>query len=487
MSSSTLTPASAGAPARGDGLIEPKDAPRSGPVPSAVGPHGTPALASGTADEAVLECHHLGKLYHIYERPQDRLKQALLRPLRRQFYREFWALRGVTFEVRKGEAVGILGRNGAGKSTLLQIIAGTMAPTEGEVRVRGRVAAMLQLGSGFNPDFTGRENVFLAGSILGITRREMDERFDEVAAFADIGSFLDQPIKTYSSGMQARLAFAVSFSVQPDLLIVDEILAVGDIGFQSKCIARLRKMRDDGLTMLFVSHSPDAVRSTCQKGLFLDGGQPRYFGPAESATNAYLAHVREATNQEALAGEQSFLGGSVRFEREVPGQLRYGSGHVQIEHVEVLDAKGEPRRAFNLHDEVTIQATVRAKVDVDHVNISFLVRDMTGVDVMGTATCDELEKLPALRAGESLSVRFTFENRLRDGNYGVCLAVNRVTRRDYSDVVLFDQVDGVAAFAVMRSQDRPVHYKFHQPVAVKVDQPRAGATSGVAHTDGRPA
>jgi lipopolysaccharide transport system ATP-binding protein len=160
---------------------------------------------------------------------------------------------------------------------------------------------------------------------------------------------------------------------------------------------------------------------------------------------------------------------------------------VQIEHVEVLDAKGEPRRAFNLHDEVTIQATVRAKVDVDHVNISFLVRDMTGVDVMGTATCDELEKLPALRAGESLSVRFTFENRLRDGNYGVCLAVNRVTRRDYSDVVLFDQVDGVAAFAVMRSQDRPVHYKFHQPVAVKVDQPRAGATSGVAHTDGRPA
>lgn len=459
-SSGSVPPASAAA------LVEPRAT-----------PHGGVVATSTATEEPVLSCQHVGKLYHIYERPQDRLKQALLRPLGRRYYRDFWALRGVTFEVRRGEAVGILGRNGAGKSTLLQIIAGTMAPTEGEVRVRGRVAAMLQLGSGFNPDFTGRENVYLAGSILGITRREMDDRFDEVAAFADIGGFLDQPIKTYSSGMQARLAFAVSFSVQPDLLIVDEILAVGDIGFQSKCIARLRKMRDDGLTMLFVSHSPDAVRSTCQRGLFLEAGQARYFGPAEAATNAYLAHVREATNQEALAGEQAFLGKSVRFENQVPGQLRYGSGHVQIERVEVSDARGEPRRAFNLHDVVTIEATVRAKVDVDHVNLSFLVRDMTGVDVMGTATCDEVEgPLPKLRAGEVLTVSFSFENQLRDGNYGVCLAVNRVTRRDYSDVVLFDQVDGVAAFAVIRSQDRPVHYKFHQPVEVRVGTPMQAAT-----------
>ena len=231
--------------------------------------------SSPSASEPIVSVHDLGKCHRIYDRPQDRLKQALLRG-RRKYYREFWALRGISFDVHRGESLGIVGRNGSGKSTLLQLIAGTMAPTEGEVEVHGRVAAMLELGTGFNPEFTGRENVFLQGAMLGIGRREMEARFDTIAAFADIGAFIDQPVKTYSSGMTARLAFAVAFAVEPDVLIVDELLAVGDLAFQARCLSRLRQLRDRGLTMLFVSHSPDAIRSICGKGLFLIDGTARW-------------------------------------------------------------------------------------------------------------------------------------------------------------------------------------------------------------------
>jgi lipopolysaccharide transport system ATP-binding protein len=415
--------------------------------------------------ESVIACREVGKCYHIYDRPQDRLKQALLRWTGRRYYREFWALRGVSLEVAQGESVGIIGRNGSGKTTLLQLIAGTVAPSEGEVRVRGRVAAMLELGSGFNPEFTGRENVYLGGAVLGISRREMEARFDEIAAFADIGEFLDQPLKTYSSGMAARLAFALAFSVEPDVMIVDEILAVGDIGFQQRCLARLRRLRDNGLTLLFVSHSPDAVRSLCERVLFLDHGQARYVGDAERGIDLYLSFMREETNRQVLLTEKA-LTKTIPFQTSAKGKLRYGSGHVQIEGVRMLDAQGEECGAFGLGEAISIEATILAMVDLDHVSVSFLVRDMTGVDLMGTTLFDERMEWPAMRAGERRRVRFTFENRLHPGHYGISLAAHRVSRRDYSDNVLLDQVDGCAAFLVVGNPDRPVHYKFFQPVAI---------------------
>ena len=421
------------------------------------------AASPADVGEAVIEVDDVSKRYRVYDRPQDRLKQAFLRW--RQYYREFWALRGVSLRVARGEAVGIVGRNGSGKSTLLQIIAGTLAPTVGAVRVRGRVAAMLELGTGFNVEFTGRENVFLNGAILGLTRREMEERFDDIAAFAEIGDFMDQPLKTYSSGMVARLAFAVAFSVDPDVLIVDEILAVGDIGFQQKCLARLRSLRDNGLTMLFVSHSVDAVRSVCQRALVLVDGRPAYLGRAEQAVNLYLSYIRQETNRAALA-QQGDLAAPIALSSTVGGHTRYGTGHVQIERVELVDAEGRPCRAFVLGDVIALEATVRAHVDAKDVSVSFLVRDMTGVDLMGTTTFDERIILPPLPRGAAMTVRFRFTINLRPGNFGVCLAVNRVSSRDYSDVILFDQVDGCAAFMVLGDPDRPVHYKFHQPVSI---------------------
>jgi ABC-type polysaccharide/polyol phosphate transport system ATPase subunit len=233
----------------------------------------------------------VGKMHRIYDSPQDRLKQMLWRG-RRSYGREFWALRDVSFEVNRGEALGIIGRNGSGKSTLLQIIAGTMAPTEGEVQVSGRIAALLELGSGFNPEFTGRENVFLNGAILGIERAEVERRFDDIAAFADIGSFIDQPVKTYSSGMVMRLAFSVAASIEPEILIVDEALSVGDVYFQHRCMRRIKQLVDAGTTLLFVSHATDTVKRFCQRGLWLDSGVAHYFGEAGVAAERYLAFMR---------------------------------------------------------------------------------------------------------------------------------------------------------------------------------------------------
>lgn len=418
--------------------------------------------------DAAITVRSAGKVYQVYDQPQDRLKQALFRW--RKYHREFWALRNVSFEVERGTALGIVGRNGSGKSTLLQIIAGTLTPSEGEVRVVGRVSALLELGSGFNPEFTGRENVFLNGAILGIPRTEMERRFDDIAAFAEIGEYIDQPVKTYSSGMYARLAFAVAISVDPDILIVDEILAVGDMGFQQKCLSRLREMRDNGLTLLYVSHSPDAVKSVCDRGLFLVRGQAVYFGGAGEAVDRYLRHIREQTNKAALEREQA-LARPVEFKTNVPGRIRYGTGHVQIEHVELRDAAGAPCRAFRFGDPVTLEVALLSTLAVSDLSVSFLIRDQVGVDLLGTTTFDEHAVLPPLEPGGRCVVRFTFGALLHGGNYGVSVAVTRVRKRDYSDNVLFDQIDACLAFAVVSDPARPVHYKVHQPVTIAHEVP----------------
>lgn len=248
-----------------------------------------------SSENAVIQVDAVGKCFSIYDRPEDRLKQFFMPKIRAfsgqaqpNYHREFWALKDVSFEVGKGQAVGIIGRNGSGKSTLLQIITGTMTPTYGSVVTQGRTAALLELGSGFNPEFTGRENVYLNGSLLGLTHAQIDDKFDYIAGFADIGDHLDQPVKTYSSGMMLRLAFAVQVAVETEILIIDEALAVGDARFQLKCFRRLEEIKAQGTTILFVSHATELVRSFCDFGLVLENGKAIYWGEAKAATVKYL-------------------------------------------------------------------------------------------------------------------------------------------------------------------------------------------------------
>lgn len=256
------------------------------------------------SSEFAIAIRDLSKVYQIYERPQDRLKQMLWRG-RRRFHDEFWALRDINFDVKKGETVGIVGRNGSGKSTLLQVICGTVTPTTGSVERNGRLSALLELGSGFNPEFTGRENVFLNGAIIGLSRSEMETRFDKIAAFADIGNFIDSPVKHYSSGMFARLAFSVAIHVDPEILIVDEILAVGDAAFQRKCLNKFYEIREAGCSILFVSHDQYQVKSICQRAIYLENGFQKLFGPAGYVIDEYMIDMEGKAAKTTLADDQS--------------------------------------------------------------------------------------------------------------------------------------------------------------------------------------
>lgn len=244
-----------------------------------------------SSDDVAIRVENLSKCYQIYEHPRDRLLQMLARG-RKQYFREFWALRDVSFDVRKGETVGIIGRNGSGKSTLLQMVCGTLSPSSGVVRTNGRVSALLELGSGFNPEFTGRENIYMNGSVLGLTEADIATRYEEIVAFSEIGDFIDQPVKTYSSGMVVRLAFAVSVYVDPDILVVDEALAVGDAAFQYKCLDRLKQMTQSGVTLLFVSHDIGMVQNFCDRAIYLNNGEIKAQGASDNLAELYMMDIR---------------------------------------------------------------------------------------------------------------------------------------------------------------------------------------------------
>lgn len=245
-----------------------------------------------SSSKPVVSVVDLSKCYHIYEKPGDRLKQSIYPRLQRvlgrsprTYFHEFWALRNISFEIEKGETIGVIGRNGSGKSTLLQLICGTLTPTSGIVETNGRLAALLELGSGFNPEFSGVENVYLNGALLGLSKDELDARFDDIAAFADIGEFIKQPVKMYSSGMFVRLAFAINIMSQPDIMVVDEALAVGDMNFQAKCMTALKRRQENGTTVLFVSHDIGSIKNLCSRGIYLEHGELKSIGPAAKILN----------------------------------------------------------------------------------------------------------------------------------------------------------------------------------------------------------
>ncbi|HZW10225.1 MAG TPA: ABC transporter ATP-binding protein [Phycisphaerales bacterium] len=350
--------------------------------------------AGGAPREPAIELRAVGKCYQIYKRPADRLKQALTR-WRRTYYREFWAVRDVTFTLHKGETLGIIGRNGSGKSTLAQMIAGTLSPTEGEVRVHGQVSALLELGAGFNQEFTGRENVYLAGAIRGFSRKEINRLFGRIVEFADIGDFIDQPVKTYSSGMYVRLAFAVAAQVRPEILVVDEALAVGDVFFQQKCH---RYMREDlaGATKLIVTHDLNAVANHCDRAIVMHRGRVAFEGPPLGA----IAFYTRIVHNERFGGAAPVDQGDFRSANspasappedpvpwtDVDEAHRGGAGEVLIERVAITDPNGEAVRTLQPGDAFACHYQVSTAAPKANLIFGVMVYDRFGKAICGDNT-----------------------------------------------------------------------------------------------------
>lgn len=392
-----------------------------------------PPVRAGDAPIAI-HAENLGKVYHIYNRPEDRLKQALWR-WRKTYHREFWALKNVSFDVRRGESVGLIGRNGAGKSTLLQIVAGLLSPSTGSVRVSGRVVPLLELGSGFNPEFTGRENVFLYGQLLGLSPDFLKEKFADIAAFADIGMFIDQPVKTYSSGMHARLAFSVAAFVKPDILIVDEILAVGDAAFKAKSGRVFHRLRDEGCTILLVAHDPYLIRTFCQRAIYLRQGEQVAFGSADMVTEKYQREIEAAQLKDGSVENPTPTG---------PSADLTALGLFSIRGVELLDESGAPTSQVKCGQGMKLRFRYKTlRQGAERVTFVFSLYRHDGLYICGNTTL--MDKLPAFRPGSEGTVEIDFPDvRLLAGNY-----VWRVAIDDDRAFGIYTEANGACPFGVV--------------------------------------
>ena len=357
--------------------------------------------------EVAVRVQNLGKCYQIYDKPHHRLWQGLFRG-RKQFFRQFWALKHVSFDIRRGETIGIVGRNGSGKSTLLQLICGTLTPTSGLVQTKGRIGALLELGAGFNAEFTGRENVFLNGTLHGMTRREIEERFDSIAAFADIGDFIDQPVKTYSSGMYMRLAFSIAVAVEPEILIVDEALSVGDLAFQNRCMARIREMSERGATILFVSHDLSTSRVICHRAIWLDGGQIMEIGePIKVCSSYYVASLGRSAHPD-LSGEV------------IPQQE---TGMARFVDARVIDWSSTRSATFSVGDRLAVRFSLHAMDDLEPSVFAISIYRADGDWLIGQSSREAEVLWPKCQRGEKLSGEVVFDRLcLAPGEYRIVLA-----------------------------------------------------------------
>jgi lipopolysaccharide transport system ATP-binding protein len=363
-------------------------------------------------DEPVISVRNLSKCFPVFDKAHHPLLNALYRG-RRKFHREFWALRDVSFHVNRGETVGIVGRNGSGKSTLLQLICGTLAPTAGCAEAHGRVAALLELGAGFNPEFSGRENVFLNGAILGLTRAEVAARFDEITRFADIGDFIDQPVKTYSSGMFVRLAFAVAINVEPDILIIDEALAVGDTAFQTKCLSRIRTMQRAGVAILMVTHSSNTVVEYCDRAIYLRHGELKMVGECREVITGYANDLVAEEGGIALEQSPSAIGAAEPRGGTVAVSGLAETARTQIAKVSIRDHGGVERGAFKSGEDVCIDVVIDLSVANTKPCFGIQVSSIDGIALWSATTLQmNLSVKPLTRSG-----RHSFSWRLQ-ANFG---------------------------------------------------------------------
>ena len=434
------------------------------------------------SEDIAISLQNVSKCFKRYARPVDRLKEILLPGTSRTS--EFWALKDINLEIEKGQTVGIVGRNGSGKSTLLQMIARTLTPTTGEVVVRGRVSALLELGSGFNPEFTGRQNVFFNARLLGLSQQEIEDKFDDIAAFADIGDFIEQPVKTYSSGMYVRLAFAVAVNVEPEILIVDEALAVGDIVFQHRCMRKMRSLMDSGVTTLFVSHDSGSIKTLCNSAVMIDAGKIYASGNPNSVIIKYMKLVTESelglvnSENDIDDTKNTVVGASCSLsdEQSLSSQknpqnqkTRRGSKKALIENVQLFHQCGDEADEspiFGFNEQVKLLVELQVYQDLQDCIIGFFVCDKNGNELIGSNTIEENQPIGKLISGTKLQIEFTFKLPLRPSSYSLTVA----GAENYT-AMTFDWIDNAAVFQVLPPDTgKRIHALVDTPISVRLLQ-----------------
>ena len=398
--------------------------------------------------DVAIKAEHLTKIYKIYERDIDRLKETF-HPFHKRYSKDFYALQDVSFEIRRGENVGLVGKNGAGKSTLLKIITGVLTPSGGTLQVNGRIASLLELGAGFNPDMTGVENIYMNGLLIGHSREAMDAKIDDIIAFADIGDFINQPVKTYSSGMFARLAFAVNAFVEPDILIVDEALSVGDAFFQSKCMDKMRSMIQGGVTVLFVSHDTFAVKNLCERAFLMQAGKILMDAPAKDVVETYRNMLIESRGEltEEQAQRQNSLVDNLRGQRskiltdeKISAESlergkdiflknatyqRIGDKRAVFDNVQLLDTGGELVSEVVFGQEVVLRMVVRFQADVACLGMGYHIRNATGIDLIYTdSRFNDTKAIFDAKAGEVYVIDWQFKVELRQEMYDIACVIS---------------------------------------------------------------
>ena len=423
----------------------------------------SPSTSNLNSPDIAISVSNVSKAYRIWRDPSARLKAPLWEAVGKlipktilnlnsklnlcagnpaRYFKDFYALQNVSFNIRKGESVGIVGMNGSGKSTLLQILAGTLSPSTGRIEVQGRVAALLELGSGFNPEFTGRENIYLNCAVLGLSKSEIDQQLDDIIEFSEIGDFIDQPVRTYSSGMVVRLAFSALSHVNPDILIIDEALAVGDAYFQHKCIQRIKKFQSHGGTLLFVSHDAGAVKSICNRAILLDHGIIVKDAQPESVLDYYNALIAHMENKSKIEQVQLSSGRIA---------TRAGNSKARFLDITILDELNQPSSTFAFGSEVSLSCTVAFDEQIKAPTFGILIRDRLGADIFGTNTHHMQQHLPDAIADSTLRVSARLRLNLGAGSYSVTVALHSGADHLSEN---FDWLDNAAIFQVLPRSDR---------------------------------
>jgi len=404
--------------------------------------------------DIVIKVEDLTKTYKIYDKPIDRLKEGL-NPFKHSYHRDFNALNQVSFELKKGEALAIIGKNGSGKSTLLKIITGVLTPSSGNVTVNGKISALLELGAGFNPEYTGLENIYLNGTIMGLSKEQVDQKIEDILNFADIGDFIKQPVKSYSSGMFARLAFAVAINVDPDILIVDEALSVGDIHFQAKCYRKFEEFKEKGKTILFVSHSLDSVIRYCNTAILLDEGQLIDQGSPKDMVDIYkriltksfsssTASLQPETN---MKDSLKVMDSNWKYEMDIhPDFLEYGDKKAEIIDFGMFDQLNKLNHSFQSDEITTFRIRVRFNSSISNPIFAFVIKDIKGMEIAGTNTWYNGEFTGDYNQGDEVVVSFSHQLNLQAGTYTLSFGC---TGYENEELVVYHRLYDVIFFSVI--------------------------------------